>query len=94
MIKIVLFSRFFGGEFFMRVNIEAERVRNQLTKTELSERLGISLKTYAGYINGNVPIPSNVLLDLATLFCCTTDYLLGRNVPNSAMLDSNTLKAG
>ena len=37
----------------MRVNIEAERVRNQLTKTELSERLGISLKTYAEIPAGN-----------------------------------------
>ncbi|WP_331559168.1 helix-turn-helix domain-containing protein [[Ruminococcus] torques] len=30
----------------MLVNVEAERVRNQLTKEELADKLGVSLKTY------------------------------------------------
>lgn len=61
----------------MRVNIEAERGRLQLTKEEISKELGISSKTYLHYIRGNTPIPSDVLVKMATLFHCSVDYLLG-----------------
>lgn len=63
----------------MNVNIEAERVRKQMTKEELSSQLGIAARTYSNYIKGNTPIPSDVLLKMADLFHCTTDYLLGLN---------------
>lgn len=61
----------------MRLNIEAERVRNQLTMEELSSKLGIASKTYSRYVKQDASIPSNVLLDMARLFHCSTDYLLG-----------------
>lgn len=61
----------------MNVNIEAERVRKQMTKEELSSQLGIAPRTYSNYIKGNTPIPSDVLLEMANFFRCTTDYLLG-----------------
>lgn len=61
----------------MKVNIEAERVRYQMTKEELSNKLGITQKTYTNYVNEITPIPSNVLLSMAKMFCCSTDYLLG-----------------
>lgn len=57
-------------------NIEAERGRLQLTKESLSQRLGISTKTYNNYIKGT-PIPSDVLISMADLFDCRVDYLLG-----------------
>lgn len=68
----------------MNVNIEAERARFQFTKEELSSRLGITSKTYLKYIRGDTPIPSDVLLGMAKLFCCTTDYLLGLDGKDSA----------
>lgn len=61
----------------MNVNIEAERVRLQLTKEEISARLGVASKTYTNYVRGETPIPSDVLIKMATLFRCKTDYLLG-----------------
>lgn len=61
----------------MNLNIEAERARRQMTKETLSKSLGITTKTYNNYIKGDTPIPSNVLLDMASMFGCTTDYLLG-----------------
>ncbi len=61
----------------MNVNIEAERVRGQMTKEELSAKLGISSKTYSNYVKGDTPIPSDVLVNMARLFNCRTDYLLG-----------------
>ena len=60
----------------MKVNIEAERARNNLTKQSISAKLGISSKTYWNYINGHTPIPSDVLLSLSDMFHCSTDYLL------------------
>ena len=44
----------------MRVNIEAERGRLQMTKTDMCKALDVTLKTYNGYIRGAM-IPSNVL---------------------------------
>lgn len=60
----------------MRMNIEAERARAGMTKNELSEKLGISQKTYVKYVNGS-PISSDVLEKMAVLFNYSIDYLLG-----------------
>jgi DNA-binding XRE family transcriptional regulator len=57
-------------------NIEAERGRMRLTKEALAKRLGITSKTYNGYINGT-QVPSGVLISMADLFNCSVDYLLG-----------------
>jgi len=61
------------------VNIEAERVRNQLTQKELSAKLGVSVNSYLNYIKEVNAIPSDVLIRMATLFHCSIDYLLGFN---------------
>lgn len=61
----------------MNVNIEAERARLQLTKEEISAKLGVASKTYTNYVRGDTPIPSDVLVKMAHLFRCKTDYLLG-----------------
>lgn len=57
-------------------NVEAERGRLQLTKTKLCEKLGITTKTYNGYLSGTA-IPSDVLINMSSLFDCRVDYLLG-----------------
>lgn len=59
-----------------RVNIEAERGRLQMTKTDMCKALDITLKTYNGYIKGAV-IPSNVLEQLRQMTGRSIDYLLG-----------------
>lgn len=64
----------------MFVNIEAERARLRMTKSQIAKQLGITERTYSNYIHGVHAIPSKVLLDMATLFSCSTDYLLGRNI--------------
>lgn len=61
----------------VKQNIEAERGRFQLTKEELAAKLGITSKTYCSYIKGKTPIPSDILVKMASLFQCSTDYLLG-----------------
>lgn len=57
-------------------NIEAERVRLRMSRTYLAELLGVSLRTYSNWMNGTRDIPSSVLVKMAKLFNCSTDYLL------------------
>ena len=58
-----------------RMNIEAERARMGMDKSQLCAELGITYKTYQGYINGG-PIPSTVLEKLRAMTGKSIDYLL------------------
>ncbi|MCD8126577.1 MAG: helix-turn-helix domain-containing protein [Clostridiales bacterium] len=62
-------------------NIEAERSRNGLTRTECARKLNVSLPTYNRYISGETPIPSDKLLAMVRMFRCSADYLLGEETP-------------
>lgn len=59
-----------------RINIEAERGRLQMTKSQMCAELGIDYKTYERYIRG-AAIPSTVLVKLREMTGKSTDYLLG-----------------
>ena len=55
----------------------------RMTKCALCEALGVTLKTYNGYING-APIPSTILEKLHRMTGKSVDYLLGlRDTPAS-----------
>ncbi len=60
----------------MRRNIEAERVRNGLTKEALANKLGVSLKTYYNWVNKEMDIPSSALIQMSIMFKTDIDYLL------------------
>lgn len=57
-------------------NIEAERVRNGLTKEELAVKLNVSTKTYYNWLNEETDVPSSALLRMAKMFGTDVDYLL------------------
>jgi transcriptional regulator with XRE-family HTH domain len=57
--------------------IEAERARKGITIEEFAKKIGICDKSYRNWKNGGRPIPSDVLIKIAKLFDCSTDYLLG-----------------
>lgn len=59
-----------------RVNIEAERGRLGMTKQQMCKALGVTDKTYRGYIRGG-NIPSAKLELLREITGKSTDYLLG-----------------
>lgn len=60
-------------------NIDAERARNGLSNDALAEKLGVSRKTIYNWIDkGN--IPSSALIQMADIFNCSIDYLLGRHI--------------
>lgn len=65
----------------MRVNIEAERARNRLSKEELAKELGISIKTYYNWLNEETDIPGSKLMKMASLFGVTMEYLM-ESVPD------------
>ena len=58
-------------------NIEAERARRGLTKSELAKRLNVSDATLKNCMYGKTEIPSSKIVELAKLFDTSTDYLLG-----------------
>ncbi len=67
----------------IRSNIEAERGRMQMTKGDMCKSLGVTLKTYNGYIRGST-IPSGVLEQLRSMTGKSIDYLLGLDARDSA----------
>ena len=57
-------------------SIEAERVRNRLTKEELATRLGVSVKTYYNWINEETDVPGIALVKMSRMFGTDIDYLM------------------
>lgn len=57
-------------------NIDRKREEKGLSKRELADEVGISLKTYYNWINGKTDIPSSALLKMSTMFNVSIDYLL------------------
>lgn len=58
-------------------NIEAERARVGKTRQELSELLGVTPKTLRNWQCGKTKIPTSAIVKMASIFNCSTDYLLG-----------------
>lgn len=58
-------------------NIEAERVRRGWSRIELAQKLGISYSTFKNWMRGKTDIPVSKVVEMAGLFGCSTDYLLG-----------------
>ena len=63
-------------------NIEAERSRNGLSKTALASKLGVTRDTFAKWQSGKTSIPASAIIKMASLFTCSTDYLLGYDPTN------------
>ncbi len=64
-------------------NIEAERSRRNLTRSELAENLSVSRATYSNWQSGKTEIPGCQIIAMAKLFGVTSDYLLGLSSPDS-----------
>lgn len=60
-------------------NIATERARNGMTVGDLADKLEVTRKTIYNWQNAG-HIPSDKLEQMADLFNCSVDYLLGRTV--------------
>ena len=58
-------------------NIEAERERHGLTHAARAERLGVPRDTLKNRLRGEAEIPASKVAEMARLFQCSSDYLLG-----------------
>ena len=56
-------------------NIDAERARRGLTVEQLSNKLGVTRKTYYNWITKG-KIPQQKILKMADMFNTTVEYLL------------------
>ena len=54
------------------------REDNDLTQTQIGERLNIPQRTYAYYESGERTIPPEILIALADFYNTSIDYILGR----------------
>lgn len=55
------------------------RIKNMLTQKELSEKINMNHSVLSRIETGERAIRDNELIDLASFFNVTTDYLLGRS---------------
>lgn len=58
-------------------NIDAERARAGMSAESLAQKLGVTRKTLYNWITRGY-IPKTALEQMAALFDCSIDYLLGR----------------
>ena len=59
-------------------NIEAERIRKQMSKEEFAAALGVNSRTIRNWQNGTTEIPLRKIKIMRDLFGVTADYLIGR----------------
>lgn len=62
----------------MYPNIDAERARNGMTVEQLTEKLGVSRKTYYNWLSKG-KIPSAAISKMTEIFNVSADYLLAHN---------------
>lgn len=62
---------------YMYPNIEAERVRLNMSQEDLAVKLSVERKSYYNWLTtGKIPV--SILIKLSDIFDCSIDYLLGR----------------
>ena len=63
----------------MMLRINAERVVIRMTQTDLAKKMNVKMQTVQRWESGKIDMPVSRLCELADLFGCTTDWLLGRS---------------
>lgn len=59
------------------------RTKYGYSQKQVAEKLGVSPSIVSGYETGERTPSTEVLLSLSYLFNCSTDYLLGKQMPDS-----------
>ena len=58
--------------------ISALRVENNLTRSQLAQKLGVSVRLISYWENGKRECDFDMLIKIADMFSVSVDYLLGR----------------
>ena len=59
--------------------IKAQRVKRKMSQKQLADRLALTQSTISSYESEQTLPSKEILYQLAVIFDCTTDYLLGLN---------------
>ena len=62
----------------LKIRLKEMRKDNQLTQVDIAKILNISRSTWTGYEYGKFQIPTLILLEIASRYNCSMDYLLGK----------------
>lgn len=62
------------------------RIKYDYSQKEVSEKIGVSPSIVSGYESGERTPSTQVLLSLAYLYGCSTDYLLGKQNDSSQLV--------
>lgn len=67
-------------------NIDAERARLGISKSDLAKELGVSYSTIKSWMNGKTDMSCSKVIAMSKLFGVSSDYLLGltHHEPKSA----------
>ena len=58
-------------------NIDAERARLGMSKSDLAQTLGVSYSTFKSWMSGKTEMPCSKIVAMTKLFGVSSDYLLG-----------------
>lgn len=58
------------------------RIRYRYSQKQVAEKLGVSPSIVSGYETGERTPSTEILLSLAYIYNCSTDYLLGKMINN------------
>ena len=61
----------------MYERIRALREDKDLSQSDIAKMLNISQSTYSRYENGNLDIPTEILISLSKYYNVSVDYILG-----------------
>lgn len=75
----------------MKNKLEELREINELTKTELANKLGVSDSIYARWENGKDIIPTRRIYQIANIYKINVDYLLGLSKYKISLNSSNII---
>ena len=53
------------------------KLNGNMSQEKLAERLGVSRDTLKNWLRGDAEIPASKVAEMARLFQCSSDYLLG-----------------
>ncbi|MFR6571305.1 MAG: helix-turn-helix domain-containing protein [Christensenellales bacterium] len=64
-------------KWFTKISVLCEK-KNHLTQTQIAQKLHMAQNTYSQYETGRIEWTATLLVQLATLYGVSVDYLLGR----------------
>ena len=72
--------------------LQSQRMLHKLSQKEVASVLGVSPAVISNYENGERTPSVEILMSLASLYHCSTDYLLGlRKDKNDKLIDCSML---